>query len=64
MEIKPAALPKSVKQAIAVGYTLEMLTAAEAWQFQTVDGVITFVDDGTPEKLLKIYDPEGNEIKE
>jgi hypothetical protein len=57
MEIKPAALPKSVKQAIAVGYTLEMLTAAEAWQFQTVDGVITFVDDGTPEKTIENLRP-------
>jgi|SRR5690606_24848612 len=67
IQIKPDTLPNPVKQTITTDETLKGFPIAEAWQFKSVDGAVTFkiaFDNGTADKLWKTYDPEGNEIKE
>lgn len=67
VKIDAEKLPEAVKNSITADETVATLSIAEAWQMPVPEGKFHFkvvFDNGTEEKISKVYDEAGNEIKE
>jgi antitoxin component YwqK of YwqJK toxin-antitoxin module len=67
VKIDAEQLPEAVKNSISADESVATLSIAEAWQMTVPESKFHFkviFDNGTEEKLSKIYDEAGNEIKE
>jgi antitoxin component YwqK of YwqJK toxin-antitoxin module len=67
VKIDAEQLPDAVKNAITADESVANLSIAEAWQMPVPEGKFHFkvvFDNGSEEKVSKIYDEAGNEIKE
>lgn len=65
VKIDAEQLPEAVKNSITADESVATLSIAEAWQMSIPEGKFQFkviFDNGTEEKLSKIYDEAGNEI--
>ena len=65
VKIDAEQLPEAVKNSITADESVATLSIAEAWQISIPEGKFQFkviFDNGTEEKLSKIYDEAGNEI--
>jgi antitoxin component YwqK of YwqJK toxin-antitoxin module len=67
VKIDAEQLPEAVKNSITADESVATLSIAEAWQMSIPEGKFQFkiiFDNGTEEKLSKIYDEDGNEIND
>jgi antitoxin component YwqK of YwqJK toxin-antitoxin module len=66
VKIDAEQLPEAVKNSISANESVATLSIAEAWQIPVPEGKFHFkviFDNGREEKLSKIYNEAGNEIK-